>query len=93
MTILRLRLDFARESKRMQNLVSHVDPAGMVFLIATGGYLNDIAARAIELQDEALLGYLSGMGIVGDDGSPQYVTGPRGVLGDVGDRQRAGEKK
>jgi hypothetical protein len=93
MTTHRLEFDFARESKRMQNLVMHADPAGMVFLIATGGYLNDIAARALELQDEALIGYLRAMGLVDGDGLPRYVTGPRGVLGDVGDRQRAGEEK
>lgn len=93
MTVIRLEFDFARQSKRLQNLVSHFDPSAMVFLIAAGGYLNDIAARAIELQDEPLIGYLRGMGLVDDDGAPRYVTGPRGVLGDVGERQRAGEEE
>ena len=91
MTSIRLKFDLAHESKRLSNRVMHADPSGHVFLVALGGYMNDIAARAIELQDEVLLGYLAAMGLVDDEGAPRYVNGPLGVLGDAG-RKSSGEE-
>ncbi|MFZ3481851.1 hypothetical protein [Sphingomonas sp. 3-13AW] len=93
MTTIRLKFDFGRESARLQNRLSYHDPAGRAFLAGLAGYLNDITKRATDLQDETLMGYLLAMGLVDDAGSPRYVTGPDGVLGDVGEKQRAGGKQ
>ena len=93
MTALQLQSDFTQGTTRTQELLTQADAGGMVSPIVAGRHHDGMASRAIELQDGPLLGYLGAMGLVEDEGAPRYVTGPRGVLGDVGDRQRAGEKE